>query len=234
MGICAARSRERDDAVTKRHAGEMAGCRGVARDMRKMFTVDGRRLVIEWSRPPFCSSRDFVFALDRVVVGRVAEAAALADGHEIALPDGARLLVQFREGLGGAEWTVTRDGVPVTGSSNDPATQVKGAAVSLYALAGLSVLGALLFLVIGPPVSAVVAMALALVYAVLANRTARRSSTALALGITIACLDSGLGLLFQVMHPDPHATPSPWGYVIRLGLIVAMARGYGAMKKLNS
>jgi hypothetical protein len=65
--------------------------------------------------------------------------AELKAGHEFALPDGRRLLVRLQQKFGAQGLDFQVDGQPLSGSVNDPLTQIKTAFAVIMFIAGLNV-----------------------------------------------------------------------------------------------
>jgi hypothetical protein len=124
---------------------------------------------------------------------------------------GGSLAVQLARSFTAVELRVTRDGVPLPGSSTDPAERVKQASYVLYFIAVVSIglgvaaeLGGVeLLRSIGAGWASVGEGA---VYGLLGWRTSKRSWIALAIGIVLLALDMVL-LLVGSAQPGHHADP---------------------------
>jgi hypothetical protein len=64
--------------------------------------------------------------------------AELKAGHEFALPDGRRLLVRLQQKFGAQGLDFQLDGRPLSGTVNDPITQLNGGFAAIMLIAGLN------------------------------------------------------------------------------------------------
>jgi hypothetical protein len=190
------------------------------------------RLEIEWTG----AFKDFTVSLDGVVLGSFEDSKALKAGRSFTLEGGSVLKVQLGQWLLFPELILTLDGAAVPGSPGDPEQKVAGAANVIFVVAGLSVvigLAALAFDIqflrmLGAGGWSVLA---GLVYAGLAFQVKKRQMWALALAVALYVVDGALSLAMSV---QPGATPPVGGIIIRIVFTLMMARGFGAIRELES
>ncbi len=181
--------------------------------------------------------KDMRVRLDDRELGTIPDGKALKAGRDFPLGDGTTLHVRLEQGFGNAGLRVERDGVPLPGTSGDPAERLKLAYGLVYFVAGLNAALGLVaelasidvLLSIGIGWGTIVTGA---IYALLGWFVhKRRSKVALGLAIVLFALDGLLTLAFSV---DAGGTPPVGGLVVRVFFIVQMARGFGAIQELKA
>jgi hypothetical protein len=170
--------------------------------------------------------KDFTVRVDGRELGRMNGQKELARGGAWQLEDGSTLQIVLDTGFGGAGLKVSRNGVPLPGSADDPKTAMKSAAGVVFFIAGLNlVLGLvaelgqvemLLGLGLGW-----IAVGFGAVFAGLGVATHRGSRVALWIAIVLFAADGALGL-YGVM--DAGGTPPIGGLIFRVFIIVAMVK----------
>jgi hypothetical protein len=173
---------------------------------------------------------------DGQVLGVIADGKALKQGRTFELPIGGTLGVRLVQGFMGTELEVTRDGMPLPGSATDPESRVKVASGIIFFVGGLSiVLGIIAALV---RVEALMSIGLGfesaffgLFYLVL-GFFVRKHYSAIALGIAIAlfALDGLYGVWVAI---EVESSPPIGGIIFRTFLIMAMAKGFGAIRRMR-
>lgn len=177
--------------------------------------------------------KDLIVRLDGAEVGTVATGKELQAGASFSLADGSNLHVRQAQKFLAVELQVLRDGRPVPGSATDPATQVRGAAQCLFAIAGMSIgLGLLAqalhwqaMLARGVGYGAAVE---GLIFLVLGCFVWRGSRPALLAGVTLLVLDTAVSLMASPVTGRP-----PSGLILRVYFLALMIRGLGAMRALK-
>jgi hypothetical protein len=182
--------------------------------------------------------RNFTAKLDGETVLTMNGQSELKSGGTAKLPDGSTLAIRLITGFANTGLEVTRDGVPLPGTSTDPAAQVKLAGGIVYFLAGFNALigivayvGDIRFLKenfgYGP-------FLIAAVFGVLGYFTMKRSLAALIVAIALYGLDGIVTLGMQFSAAGNGHTPN-FGFVfMRIIFIIAMVRGVGAISKLKN
>jgi hypothetical protein len=189
-----------------------------------------KRVIVSWK----AFWREVCIAVDGEEVLRVADQRALQAGASRALPNGSVLSIKLRKTFITPELVLTCDGVPLPGSSTDPAAQVKLALGLLQFFAGSGIvlgLVAEIFRVqwlkeFGLGVASIVE---GCVYAVLAFFVSRGSRTALAVGIGLFLLD---GISIVVVAISNGVNPVG-GLITRILFAIWLVRGFTAMRSLN-
>lgn len=170
--------------------------------------------------------KDFTVRVDGREIGRADGQAELKQGRQWTLPDGSTLAIVLEVGFAGGGLKLSRNGVPLPGSPDDPKTALKSGAGVLFLIAGLNVvlgvaaeLGRVEFLL---------AMGLGwitagfgAVFAALGLATLRGFVAALWIGIVLFALDGAYGL-FTVFEAG--GTPPVGGLVFRVFLLAAMVK----------
>lgn len=170
--------------------------------------------------------KDFTVRVDGRELGRLNGQRELAQGRAWRLEDGSTLQVVLDTGFGGAGLKVSRNGIPLPGSADDPKTAMKSAAGVVFFIAGLNlVLGLVAELV---PVEMLLAMGLGwisvgfgAVFAALGLATRRGSLVALWIAIVLFAADGLLGI-YQVMEAG--GMPPVGGMIFRVFIVVAMVK----------
>ncbi|MCA1595823.1 MAG: hypothetical protein LC772_05310 [Chloroflexi bacterium] len=164
--------------------------------------------------------------LDGAELGTIADQKALEEGRPFSLPDGSPLHVQLVRNFLAPEVRVSRNGIPLPGSSTDPARRIRTAADLLH-LVGIAniILGlvavrghVVLLQHLGLGYNSVAEGA---VYVTLALLVRRKSLIALGLAAVLFCADTIL-----VTMNNPHAAG---GLVVRFIILVGLLQGFGAL-----
>lgn len=158
----------------------------------------------------------------------------LAAPRVVSLPDGSELEIVVAKYGFLPELRLARDGVPLPGSSGDPAAQLGAAANVLYAIAALNaVIGAIAGafgvealhdLGIGWPT-----LVAAAVYAALGWLVSRRHAAALMAAMALFVAD---GVFTVALAARAGATPPVGGILMRVFFLMPMFRGLGAIRAL--
>ncbi len=194
--------------------------------------VEWKALELSWKG----MYKNVTVSLDGSQVGVIPDLKALSAGQEFRLIDGSTIKVQLVNKFMSPELQVTRNGLPLPGSSSDPQTRLKNAYLMVYFIAGLNlVLGFIsaLFNVeflqsIGIGSFSII---YGLVFLVLGFFVQRRSAVALILAIVLFALDGILGFVLAVAGGT---NPGTAGMVARIFLLIPMVQGIGAIKALKS
>lgn len=185
------------------------------------------------------------------LIGAIPTKKELRTGQIFQLPDGTALRVQ----LVNNELRVLRNDKPLPGSSSDPAARLAQSFGIIYFIAGLNIaLGfiALIFQVefLQTLGFGIISVAIGFVFLVLGFFTQRRSLIALIIALIIYGLDTVLVLfsLFNIvlalssgfktgflLIADILQRIAPWiGWiVIRIGFLIGMGQGVGAINELK-
>jgi hypothetical protein len=134
-------------------------------------------------------------------IGEVPDRASLEAGDVFEAPDGSQIQVRLASGFPFNAVHVELNGQPLPGSPGDPQRQVKRAAVTVYAVAALTLAAGF----VGPTPAGAPVLVAGAVLAALAELTRRGSSRALALAIGFYGIDTlwamGQGLwLATILH----------------------------------
>jgi hypothetical protein len=196
---------------------------------RKFALTPGgpQRLTITWK----LFWKDVRVLLDGNVILEFANQKELQSGASTTLVDGTVLHVKLNQAFGNVDLAVTQDGKPLPGSSTDPAALLNTAVGLLCLIAGFNLLLGLISLVAqnvflrrlgaGPHW-----LVMAAIFGTLAFFSARRSRLALGLAIGLYALDGILGIALS-------GSPMPGAVVVRVFFIIAMVRGFRALKELD-
>jgi hypothetical protein len=190
------------------------------------------RVEIKWSG----IWKNLTVRVDGDQVGVIPDQRALKAGQTFTLKDGSSLHLVLVTGIG-AELRVSRDGVPLPGSSADPEARVKAAAAIIFFIAALSATVGLAVELLEVQFLRDVgfgweSIASGAIFAILGYFVrARRSAIALALAVGLFALD---GLITLVGAFGSGHTPPVGGLVARFFLFVPMVRGFGAIRTLKA
>lgn len=148
--------------------------------------------------------------------------------RQIALPDGTTLSVKSTPAVTGYQLELRRNGQPLPGSSTDPETMVKGGAYTLYVVAALTVLFALLSGVItggteAEDVGAIVGIAVsAALYAVLGFFASRGWMSAMIIGLVLYAADA----FYTAFEASSVGVTNPArGIFLKIIIMVFLVRG---------
>jgi hypothetical protein len=196
---------------------------------KKTFALDPggqARVEIEWRG----IWKDVHVRLDGQELGVIPTKKELETGRTFPLPAGGVLSVQLSRSLATVELQVARDGVPLPGSSADPAERVKQAAYMLYIIAalnfGLGVIAELAGLEflrnLGIGWGSAVEGA---VYALLGWRTSKGSRIALGLGMGLFAVDT---VWLVIASTQPGRSLPTGGLVARFFFFMPLVKGFKA------
>jgi hypothetical protein len=201
---------------------------------KKLLSLESnapKRLELSWR----AMWKEFTVKLDGTPILTADGSGDLKAGKSVTLPDGATLAVKLETGFGKQGLVVTRNGVPLPGSSTDPETLMKTAGGIVYAIAALNAIVGVIAWVFdvrflkenfgyGP-------LVVAALFAVLGYFTMKRSLAALIAAIVIYALDGLLTLGFQMSEAAPGHTPNVGFIFVRVIFLMAMIRGARAMSQ---
>jgi hypothetical protein len=189
-----------------------------------------KRLELSWSG----SYSNVTIHVDGSVVGTIPDQKELKVGRDFRLPDGSTLHVQLVRSLMSQEVRLLRDGVPLPGTSADPAQQLRTAYNILFFVGALSL--ALGVVAVLGQVDVLLAagigwesIAEGAAFLVLGYFVRRRSVVALGLAAALLAADTVL----TIVTLTPGAGAPVAGIVIRLAFLYYVARGFGALRSLN-
>ncbi|MEW6433916.1 MAG: hypothetical protein AB1730_20645 [Myxococcota bacterium] len=190
-----------------------------------------KRLTLSWS----AFWKNFTVSLDGKQIGALTPD-ELKAGKDVPLPDGSTLYVHLRRGFGNTGLELSRNGQPLPGAANDPASMVKNAAYLLYFLAALNALlgaAAVAFNVEVLQVNGVglFSIALGFVFAVCGFFTMQRSLAALITAIALYGLDA-IATLFSAVTAG--GQPGAGGIIMRVFFIIVLARGVTGLRALKA
>jgi len=190
-----------------------------------------KRLTLSWG----AFWKNFTVAVDGQQVAEVSPA-ELKAGKDVALPDGSTLRVHLKQGFGNAGLELTRNGQPLPGAVNDPASMVKNAAYLLYFLAALNaVVGAAAVAfhvkVLENIVIGVGNIIFGFIFAVAGFFTMRRSLVALILAMALIAVEVVASL---VMATEAAGQPGVGGIFLRVGFLIFLARGVTGIRALKA
>lgn len=146
----------------------------------------------------------------------------------LRLPEGTVLSLKVTGALTGYAIDVRRDGQPLPGSHTDPAAMVKGGAYTLYTVAALTIVFAILSGTIasetdGVDVTAIIGIGVAAaLYAVLGFFASRGSVVAMSIGLVVYAFDAFYALFDGSMVTK---TNPAGGLFVRVIIVMFLARG---------
>lgn len=176
-----------------------------------------KRLELSWRGRRF---KDLTVSFDGIQLNdRPFSLDEVAQGRSVHLPDGSRLFVTREKNA----LEVTRNGVPVPGSSTHPQTRANGAAGVLWLVAGLTAILEIIFFVDSGEFP-VMGSAIVGLFVVLGVLVRKGSLAALWAGIVIYSIDTLLSLLAGLTG----------GVIVKAFLIVALVRALPALKELRT
>lgn len=191
-----------------------------------------KRLELSWGA--FFSSKKFVVTLDGNVIAEAHSFSALKQGLSAELPDGSTLSITLKTGIAQNELEVLRDGRPLPGSPTDPQQLIKLAAGVVFLLAAVNFLLGVLGLIVESAFLeqfAGVGIVIGIIYAVCGLFTMRRSRIALGIAMALYFADGALTLTSVL---EAHGSPGIGGIIVRVLLLLAMARGFKAIGELKA
>jgi hypothetical protein len=190
-----------------------------------------KRLTLSWG----AFWKNFTVSVDGQQVATLTPV-EVKTGKDVPLPDGSTLRVHLKQTFGNAGLELTRNGQPLPGANNDPASMVKNAAYLLYFLATLyAVLGAaaLAFHIavlenLGIGLGNII---IGFLFAVAGFFTMQRSLVALVLGISLYAIDGIAGFVISVQEGGQ---PGVGGIFVRVFFIIVMVRGVTGIRALKA
>ncbi len=180
--------------------------------------------------------RNFTVKLDSAVIGPVVDAAALAAGHSLTLPDGSSLVLQTQGSRLVNELRVRRDGQPLPGSATDPAQRVRLASQLILLIAGLDLGLGLLAEVLSLEALRQIGFGwgsfiLGLLYLGLGLLTLRqRSIAALVMALFLFSLETVFRLLVPLLTGS---LPNVLELIVRAIVLFVLAQGIPALRHLH-
>lgn len=183
------------------------------------------RLEVSWK----WNYKDVVVKLDGFEVGRIDTPQELKLGRTFALIDGSTLHVQLADSLHRKELLLTRNGVPLPGSSGDPDTVIKTAAGVLGVVAAISGALAIYRWSDGGGAAEMGAIIEAALFGVLAWRVLRRSLIALWIAIVLYAVET----IFTILSIPESGGAGAHGIVMRIIVFAALIRAHGAIRSLR-
>jgi hypothetical protein len=205
---------------------------------KQIFSLEAngpKRLEISWKG----FYKAVTIKMDGLPVGTVNDSKALAAGQDFTLSDGSLLNLRLASGLAGTELQVTRNGVPLPGSSSNPESRVKTAAGIIFFIAGLNLLLGILGVLTRSEMLANLGIGwYSLIFGGfflwMGFLVRKFSKLALIFSIVIFGLDALIGVIGSAAMGG---TPSIGGLVVKVLLIIPMiqaVRPIGEMKKAKS
>ena len=192
-----------------------------------------KRVELSWSG----MWKQFTVKLDGAPLLTARDSADLKAGRSALLPDGSTLEVKLETGFGKQGLLVTRNGVPLPGSSSDPEMLMKTAGGIVYAIAGLNALVGVIMVVFDVRFLkenfGYGAFAVAALFAVLGYFTMKRSLAALVAAIVLYALDGVITLGMQISEVAPGHTPNIGFIFVRVIFLMAMIRGARAIRSFK-
>jgi len=146
------------------------------------------------------------------------------------------LHVQLVQSFGSAELQVLRNGQPLPGSGSDPDQRLAGAWGVLLFVAGLNIVLGLVAVLFDVGLLKTIgvgweSIAEGVVFGGLAYAVRRwRSAIALGVAIAIFAIDGVLGIVASI---GASSTPPIGGIFFRVMLLIAMVRGFGAIRAIK-
>ena len=168
-------------------------------------------------------------------LGTFPNKAAIEQGRTFDLGQGDTLSVRFERAFGSQDLIVSRNGKPLPGSGDDPATRLKAAVGVVYFVAGLNVVLGLLVALAEIEFLAKIGLGWGSVgegalYGLLGFFASRRHKWALIVATVLFAIDG----VFTVVGGLGTGGPPPIGAVVaRLFLILPMIRGIPAIAKIK-
>lgn len=194
---------------------------------KKFPLEDGgqERLEISWRG----AYKDFVVELDGQKVNpEPFTKKDIEAGQRLTLPDQSSLYIHHKRGMFGSELQLSRDGAPLPGSADHPAKRAKSAATILWLVAGLTLI-AFAVVYFGDDFLDWIALGSVIVYAALGMLVFRGSLVALWIGLVLYGLDTAVWVVASLASGS-----LPFVFIIvRIGLIVGLARALPALRELN-
>ncbi|MBX3189681.1 MAG: hypothetical protein KF819_21835 [Labilithrix sp.] len=180
--------------------------------------------------------KDVRVVVDGKELGSFPNKAALERGQTFDLGEGDELRVAYDSTFGSQGLNVSRNGKPLSGSADDPATRLKTAVGMVYFVAGLNVVLGLIAVVVESELLARIGVGWGsavegALYAVLGWFASRRHTWALVVAVALFAID---GIFSVTASIGAGASPPVGGLVARVFFILPMIRGIPAIKKLKN
>ena len=188
-----------------------------------------RRLEISWGM----FWKNIIIRLDGKELDTFAGQNEFRQGKEYKLDDGSVLSIRLVNSLMGQDMQVTRNGKPLPGTMQDPATRIRSSFVLLYFVGGWKILFGILGLAMNGVDFNVVSrnfidIFVGLVFILLATLVRRRSMIALIAGIA---LFAGDALYTAYTLYQTGQQQNVFSLLIQAFLIYYLYQGVGAIKK---
>ena len=188
-----------------------------------------RRLEISWGM----FWKNIIIRLDGEELDTFAGQNEFRQGKEYKLDDGSVLSIRLVNSLMGQDMQVTRNGKPLPGTMQDPATRIRSSFVLLYFVGGWKILEGILGLAMNGVDFSVVSrnfidIFVGLVFILLATLVRRRSMIALIAGIA---LFAGDALYTAYTLYQAGQQQNVFNLLIQAFLIYYLYQGVGAIKK---
>jgi hypothetical protein len=189
-----------------------------------------KRLEISWK----INWKDFTVKLDDQVIGTANSHKELKAGRNFRLPDDSTLFIHLTQTPLSAGLHITRNGLPLPGSAQDPEVKLNTAYGTIFLVAGLNiVLGLLsvLFRIEFLQMAGIntISIAFGLTFLVLGLGAKRKSRGALIIAIAILAIDGILGVILAI---DQGRIPTG-GIMARIFLLLPMIQGVKAIDTLQ-
>lgn len=190
------------------------------------------RLEINWKM----SGRDTCILVDGEEIGSIATKAEFNQGKEFALADGSTLSVRYKPKFMAPGLYLSRNGRPLPRSAGDHAHILQNVSWIIYFIAGFAIVLGLLAEVAGIEFLLGLgfgsfSIIFGVVYGALGCFVQRRSMIALVAAVVLLLWDTVEFMLFMV---EQESTPPISGILIRVFLLIAISRGFGAIRAIRS
>ena len=190
-----------------------------------------KRLELSWKG----FYKNMTLKLDGMQIGEVPDSKTLAAGQEFRLVDGSIIKVQMVSNLAGTEIQVLRNGQPLPGSASNPETRIKTAVGIIFFIAGLNILIGLIATFASSDILDQIGVSwinliFGAFFLVMGFLVRKHSKVALIISIVVFALDAVLGIIGSILAG---VTPSIFGLLMRVILIIPMIQAVGAITQLK-